>query len=175
MALLSLEEDDVLEGAHHVEHIIKLVQGDHLARMQVILTQLQEGDLHDATHGIEDMLAGTAQLGLTPEAVHLQMALSGLRVEDIEGAIDHMNHFLDTATGTQRQEGLAILAAIQTNEFQEAEHTLEELLGVQGEEHTDEEEEHANDEGEEHTDEEEEHADDEGEEHTDGEEGQADE
>ncbi|MCH8090239.1 MAG: cytochrome c, partial [Chloroflexi bacterium] len=60
MALISLEEDEIIEAIHHVEHIIGLVQGIHLARMQEILQQLQEGDVHDGVHGIQDMLAGTA-------------------------------------------------------------------------------------------------------------------
>jgi hypothetical protein len=37
MALISLEEGEIAEGVHHLESIIELVQGAHLARMQEIL------------------------------------------------------------------------------------------------------------------------------------------
>ncbi|MFQ5875072.1 MAG: c-type cytochrome, partial [Dehalococcoidia bacterium] len=144
MALLSLAENEVPEAIHHVGHIIELVEGDHLARMQAILQQLEEGEIHEAAHGIQVMLAGTAVPGLSVTQMHLQMALSGIRVEDLEGTIHHMNHFLETAQGTMREQGQAILAAIQSQELPEAEHLIEELLGVEGEEH---EEGHTDEEG----------------------------
>ncbi|MEE9248012.1 MAG: cytochrome c [Dehalococcoidia bacterium] len=142
MALLSLEEDEITEGLHHVEHIIELVQGTHLARMQEVLQQLQGGEFHDATHGIQDMLAGTAESGLATEAMHLQLALSGLRVEDVEGASHHLEHFLQTASGAAKEQGEVILEALQSQEMQEAEHMIEELLGID-EDHGD--EDHADD------------------------------
>ncbi|MEE9248028.1 MAG: cytochrome c [Dehalococcoidia bacterium] len=141
MALLSLEEGEITEGIHHVEHIIGLVQDTHLARMQEILQQLQEGEVHDATHGIQDMLAGTAEQDLSVGEMHLQMALSGLRVEDVEGASHHLGHFLEVATEDQVQQAQAILDAIHGLEFENAEHEIEELLGIDedhgGEDHAD--------------------------------------
>ena len=161
MALLSLEEGEIIEGIHHVEHIIGLVQGAHLARMQEVLQQLQEGEVHDGTHGIQDMLAGTAEQDLSLGEMHLQMALSGLRVEDVEGASHHLGHFLEVATENQTQQAQAILDAIHGLEFENAEHEIEELLGtVDEDDHADDEDDHADDEDD-HADDEDDHADDE--------------
>ncbi|MCH9036403.1 MAG: cytochrome c [Chloroflexi bacterium] len=154
MALLSLEEGEIIEGIHHVEHIIGLVQGAHLVRMQEVLQQLKEGEVHDGTHGIQDMLAGTAEQDLSVGQMHLQVALSGIRVEDAEGASHHLAHFLEVATEDQAQQAQAILDAIQGLEFENAEHEIEELLGADDAGHADDEEDH--------TDDEEDHADDEG-------------
>ena len=130
MALLSLEESAVPEAIHHVNHIIDLVEGEHLARMRTILQQLEAGDIHESTHGIQDMLAGTADPALSVERMHLQMALSSLRVDDAEGAMHHVSHFLETATGEEAQQAQGILDAVRQLEFQEAEHLIEELLGT---------------------------------------------
>ena len=141
MALLSLEEGDVPETIHHVNHIIELVKGEHLARMQAILQQLEAGDIHESTHGIEDMLAGTADPALSVDRMHLQMALSSLRVDGIEGAMHHVSHFLQTATDEEAQQAQGILDAVHQLQFQEAEHLIEELLGAAEEDgHAEEEE-----------------------------------
>ncbi len=142
MALLSLEEDDIAEAIHHVVHINELVEGEHLVRMQAVLQQLQGGDFHEATHGIQEMLAGTAESDLATGAMHLQLALSGLRVEDVDGAVHHLEHFLQTTTGIAKERGEAILQALQSQDMEEAEHIIVELLGID-EDHAD--EDHADD------------------------------
>ena len=122
---------------------------------------MQDGEFHDATHGIDDMLAGTAEPGLTAEQMYLQMALSGIRVEDVEGASHHLGHFLEFATDDQVQQAQAILDALHVLEFENAEHEIEEFLGTEDAGHADGEDDHADDEDD-HTDNEEDHADDEG-------------
>ena len=127
MALLALEAGDVAEAVHHVEHIIELVEGDHLARMQHVLQELEEGHTHDAAHTIEDMVAGT----VFPELVELRMhlLLSAVRVDDGVNAVHHLDHFLELASPEDLSKGRGVLAHLQGGEFHEAEHELEELLG----------------------------------------------
>ncbi|MEE9261834.1 MAG: cytochrome c [Dehalococcoidia bacterium] len=129
MALLAIQVDDIPEAMHHVAHINALVTGEHLRQMEEVLTMLEGGQLHDAEHTIEGMLAGTAVIDLTPEAMHLQLALASVGVEDVTNAIHHTEHFLDLATDQQREAAEEILDLLQAENFREAEHELEELLG----------------------------------------------
>jgi len=138
MALLAIQVDDIPEAIHHVGHIIELVTGEHLHQMEDVLTLLQEGQIHDAEHIIEGMLAGTALPDLTPEAMHLQLALASLGAEDTTEAIHHTQHFRDIAEGRQRDIAQEILNLIRAENFSEAEHQLEDLLGGEQEEHGDE-------------------------------------
>lgn len=162
MALLSLEENEIEEGTHHINHIIDLVTGDHLARMQAILQQLEAGDLHEATHNIEGMLAGTADPTLSIGDMHLQMALSSIRVEDLDAAIHHVEHFIEVEGEGGADQGEVILASLGAQEAHEAEDIIQTILGLSDEEH-------AHEEGDEHA-EEEEHAHEEGKEHVEGDE-----
>ena len=142
MALLALESNDVAETIHHVLHINEMVTGDHLAQMEGVLAELEEGHAHDTIHTIEGMLAGTAVLGLTEEQMHLQLALSAVRVEDTPGALHHVQHFLDMVSGEESEAGQAIMDLLEAGDLREAEHELETLLGA-----VDEGEEHGHDEG----------------------------
>jgi len=154
MALLSLEENEIEEGAHHINHIIDLVTGDHLARMQAILQELKAGDLHEVTHNIEGMLAGTADPTLAIGDMHLQMALSSIRVEELDAAIHHVEHFIEVASEDEANQGEVILAALGAQEAHKAEDIIQTILGLSEGEHADEEDEdHAD--GDEHAEEEE--------------------
>ena len=135
MALLAIQVDAIPEAVHHVAHINELVTGEHLHQMEDVLAMLEGGQLHDAEHTIEGMLAGTAVIDLTPEAMHLQLALASVGVEDFTNSIHHTEHFLDLATDQQREAAEEILDLLRTENFREAEHELEELLGGEQEEH----------------------------------------
>ena len=143
MALLALETDSVDEATHHVEHINELVQGDHLARMLEVLDDLKGGQLHDAEHTIQEMLP-RAGPGLTEDKMHLRLALSALRVNDVINPVHHIDHFLAVAGEDSTAKGLGILALLGDEEFEEAEHELEELLGgdLERGDHDDAEEDH---------------------------------
>ena len=137
MALFATEDEDVQEAIHHVEHIIGLVVGEHLARMQNVLAELVAGNLHDAGHEIEEMLAGVLEDGLSGVTMHLTLALSSVRIDDAKAVAHHMEHFVDSAYTTNREAGNEILASAQAGNLTEAEHELIELLeamGIAGEE-----------------------------------------
>lgn len=132
MALFAIEDGNIEEGRHHVQHIIELTEGDHQARMQNVLTKLETGDLHDAAHEIEGMLAGVLGDGVSEETMHLKLALSSARIGDAEGAVHHVNHFIDVADGAGHEAGEAILALVEAGDLEEAEHELVELLEAAG-------------------------------------------
>ena len=56
MALFALEADNVTEAGHHVDHIMELVESEHLSRMEKIAESLAEGDVHESIHAIQEML-----------------------------------------------------------------------------------------------------------------------
>ena len=128
MALFALEGAESEDAIHHVEHIVELVSGDHLARMLEVFDDIEAGRTHDATHTIEEMLAGTASQEVTNEILHLQLALSASRIENAASAVHHIDHLLDVSTDDLRAINQQILTFLQTGEFHEAEDLLEGLL-----------------------------------------------
>ena len=76
MALQALEAESTVEAGHHVRHIISLLDdADHRARMEQVLEDLNAGQLHDAEHEIEEMLAGTAEPDVVMKALMSGVAL----------------------------------------------------------------------------------------------------
>jgi hypothetical protein len=129
MALFAIEAASLPEALHHVDHIIDLTEGHHLARMQEARKLLGEGNTHEAEPIIEEMATGTESTGLDLTAMHLTMALSALRGDDSNGAIHHLGHFLEMADPDQLQDGERILALMHQGRTLDAEHQLEDFLG----------------------------------------------
>lgn len=132
MALYVLEDEDtadVDDALHHIQHVIELVDEPQRAELQEIEHEVQEGNIHDAGHTIEDILADTPELQTSPEVVHLQLALAAVRVEDVEDAVHHLGHFLDTTTGEQHEHGEEILALLEDEDLADAERRLEAMVG----------------------------------------------
>ncbi|MCH8991983.1 MAG: cytochrome c [Acidobacteria bacterium] len=80
MALTAFESDNVEEAKHHIEHLIGILNGQHLALMQEALSITQLGDYHDAQHLIEGMLSDVQPPDESFAILHLKLGLSGLRV-----------------------------------------------------------------------------------------------
>ena len=140
MTLFAIEDGNKAEAAHHIQHILELVSGDHQVRMEEALAAVEAGDLHDAAHTIEEMLAGVAAGELTEATMHVRLALSAARVEDAANAVHHMEHFVALASGPDGEAAENAMALLQEGEFDEAGHHLEEFLAEVGEaeEHADE-------------------------------------
>ena len=132
MALFAVEDEAYQEAIHHVEHIIGLVAGDHLSRMQNVLVELEAANAHDAAHDIEEMLAGVLEDGRSGATMHLTLALSSVRIDDAEAAIHHLEHFVELASAANVEAGNEILTLVQVGNLTEAEHELIELLEVMG-------------------------------------------
>ena len=130
MTLYVLADEDaenVDDALHHVRHIIDLVEEPQREIMEEVERDLLAGDIHEAEHTIEAMLAD-AEPGPSPNLIHLQLALAAVRVEDEDEATHHLEHFLETATGAQNEQGEEILALVEDGELAEAEHRLEEVI-----------------------------------------------
>ena len=137
MALFALEDGKPPEAAHHVNHVIELVSGEHLDRMQDAIQLIESAELHDAEHLIEGMIAGTAAPGVTSSEMHLRLAASSAVVENAQDAIHHLEHY-SALIDVESPEAAIALEAIElldAGELAEAEHEISELSGVEDEEH----------------------------------------
>ncbi len=149
MALFALEDERPSEAAHHINHVIELVSGEHLARMKDAIQLIEGANLHDAEHMIEGMIAGTAAPDVTGSELHLRLASSSAVVENAEDAVHHLEHYsaligFDSPGAAIALEAIELLEA---GKLADAEHEISELAGVEDEEHDEHENENA---GEEH-------------------------
>src|SRR5215207_3238982 len=130
MAISAIKAGDVEDALHHVGHVIEAVEGEHLEAMEEARDLLRAGDLHEAEHPIEEMLAGRARPDLTLEEIHLRLALTVLERGDASDARHHLNHFLETARGEERERARQVLAALRAGDLHEALDGVQELLGL---------------------------------------------
>ena len=143
MILFALEDESPVEAVHHVDHIISLVVGQHLAQMNEAKEEIEAGDFHDGGHIIENMLAGVQVEDLTPSEMHSSMARSSALIGDSEGALHHLDHISDAlgADPASEEHVAEVRELLESGELTEAAHELEELVGeVHAEEHQEEEE-----------------------------------
>ena len=127
-ALLAIRDDDLADASHHVQHIIAAVDGAHLVAMQEVAELIEAGDVHDAEHEIEGMLAGQAELDLSMEALHLQMALDALANDEIAESVHHLDHFVAASADHEAEEGSEILATIAAGDHHAAEERIAALI-----------------------------------------------
>ena len=78
MAISAITAGDPNDALHHVGHIIERVKGEHLETMEKARALLRQGDLHEAEHLIEEMLAGKAKPELTLAELNLRLALTAV-------------------------------------------------------------------------------------------------
>ncbi|HEU6444519.1 MAG TPA: cytochrome c [Gaiellaceae bacterium] len=130
MAISAIAARDRGDALHHVGHIIEAVKGEHLEAMKEAREHLREGDLHEAEHLIEEMLAGKAEPELSRERLSLRLALTAVDQHDRKEAIHQIRHFLELAKGADRQKGQAVLAHLRGGDLHEAEHGIADLLGI---------------------------------------------
>ncbi len=123
-ALLALRDGAVDDAAHHVEHIIDSVSGDHRVAMQGIRDELQAGNAHDAEHAIEVMLVGNAEQNLSAEVLQLQLSLDALSLQDVAAAMHRIQHYTDLVAGEAAQEADEILQLVGAGAFADAEAAL---------------------------------------------------
>ena len=130
-ALEALKVDDTAEALHHVEHVIELLApGVHRTQMEAIAESLQAGGTHDPEHEIEGMLAGTAEPELTLLQLHLRQGLVALAIDDVADSQHHVAHAQELADESQEERLAEIELLLEEGDFHEAEHEIEELLGI---------------------------------------------
>lgn len=129
MALGALADEDTDEAMHHVGHAIELIEdAEHRRRMEAVLGSLRNGQLHDAEHEIEGMLAGTAEPELGRSELHLQLALGAAQVRDGPEASHHLEHFMSEAGETEREGAREALERIEAGDEEEAGRAIVELI-----------------------------------------------
>lgn len=133
MAISAIAVGDGGDALHHVGHIIETVQGEHLQAMQEARRHLRAGELHEAEHLIEEMLAGKAKPELSRERLSLRLALTAVDQRDRAEAIHQLRHFLELAKGADRQKGEAVLTHLREGDLHGAEHGIADLLGIERE------------------------------------------
>lgn len=132
MALVALEDDSPDEAIHHIDHIIDQVTGQHLAQMEEAKAETEDGNLHEAIHIIENMLAGVQVDDLTPSEMHASLARSSALIDDIDGAMHHLDHIVERLSGDLAFENRVaeIRNLLESGDISEAAHELEELTGT---------------------------------------------
>ena len=93
------------------------------------LEMIESGEVHEAGHIIETMLAGIEQNTLDEPIMHLKLALSSVRVEEPATAAHHLEHYLGLDAGQKNEAGEEILDSLLGDKLLEAEHGIEQLLG----------------------------------------------
>ena len=138
MVLFALEDGQPSEATHHIDHVIDLVAGEHLVRMEDALKLIEGADLHDAEHMIEAMLAGTAAPDVTSPEMHLRLAASSAVVENAEDAIHHLEHYSELVDFDSPESAIAreAIELLEAGELADAGHEISELVGEDDEEHT---------------------------------------
>ena len=142
MTLFALEDDSASEAVHHIDHIINLVTGQHLAQMQEAKEAAEGGHLHEAITTIENMLAGVQVEDLTPSEMHASLARSSVLIDDIDGALHHLVHVMEAISGDSAiaSQVAEIRDLLDSGNISDAAHELEELTGTAHEEEHEEEE-----------------------------------
>jgi mono/diheme cytochrome c family protein len=130
MAITALEGDNTTEAQHHIEHILGIVDGEHLVLMQHADELASDGETHEAQHLIEAMVADVTTPDEDLGTLHLKLALSSLRVGDSDGADHHLDHALGSGGIHDSSEVLEILGLIDSTDLEEAEGHLSVLVGV---------------------------------------------
>ena len=133
MAISAIAVGDRGDALHHIGHIIETVKGEHLRAMQEARRHLRAGELHEAEHLIEEMLAGKAKPELSRERLSLRLALTAVDRRNRQEAVHQLRHFLELAKGAERQKGEAVLAHLREGDFHGAEHGIADLLGIERE------------------------------------------
>lgn len=132
MALGALAAEDSQDALHHIGHILEAVDDREHREALVEARQLvRAGDLHEAEHLIQEMLAGTAEPELGIGRLHLRLALTAVDQGDTEEAIHQVRHFMERAQGPDRRQGEVALDHLRAGELHDAEHAIADLLGVE--------------------------------------------
>lgn len=130
MAISGVKGENAEDALHHVGHIIERVKGEHRRAMREAKRLLAQGELHDAEHLIEGMLAGQAKPELTLADLHLQTALSALAIDNPNDADHHLAHFLELAKGDEPHRVRELRDALRDGSLHEVEDGIRALLGL---------------------------------------------
>ncbi|MFQ5826087.1 MAG: hypothetical protein ACE5IA_01905, partial [Dehalococcoidia bacterium] len=129
MVIYALQDGDTEDALHHIGHILEMeTDHEHLHRMEEAKELIEQGELHEAEHEIEEMLAEHAEPQLPPSKLHLKLALATVEQEDVQETLHHMEQFTQLAGETVAHKVGEVLSLLKEEKLHEAEHEIEEML-----------------------------------------------
>ena len=93
--------------------------------------EIESSDLHEGTHIIENMVAGTQVNDLTPSEMHASLARSSALVGDAEGTMHHLDHISQALSGNPAlaAQMAEIRESLESEDLGDAAHELKDLVG----------------------------------------------
>lgn len=129
MALFALEAGDIHDGSHHLDHILDAAEGQHLRMMEQSKDLLSEGGVHEAEHIIEEMLAGLDEAEIDLPTMHMRLALSSLKADDLTNVVHQVEHFAEVTSEVNHESAQHLLMALTNGDLDNANETMVMLLG----------------------------------------------
>ena len=128
LAMVSLEAGSVDEARAHLQDLIALAERETREKAKEILRFLEEGDLHEAEHELETMLAEAEGGELTTVQLHIVLAIGAFQKIADDDAIGHMEDAINVATGDEKALLEELLADLKAGKSHDVEHELEKML-----------------------------------------------
>ena len=129
LALISLQTTGVDDATAHLRDLVATAEAEVHEEAQTILDLLAAGDLHEAEHQLEVMLAEAEGGEFTEVQLHIVLALSALQAHFDEDAIRHLENAAGAATGEERGTLEDLLDKLEEGHAHDVQHELERLLG----------------------------------------------
>jgi hypothetical protein len=129
LALISLQAGGADDAAAHLHDLDETAEGEGGKQAQVILDLLEAGDLHEAEHQLEGILAEATGGELTEVQLYIVLALAALQAHNDEDAIRHLEDASGAATGEERETLVELLDQLRAGHAHDVQHDLERLLG----------------------------------------------
>ncbi|MBI4243408.1 MAG: cytochrome c [Planctomycetes bacterium] len=131
MALLAIKDGDAEDAKHHLQDALTFVKEPmHKTETEKALNMIAQGKVHDAEHEIEEMAGAESPSGVTMQRFHLILAQRGVEAESATNVKHHLDHFVIKATEAEKKIAQEALELVGKGNFHEAEHEIEELLGM---------------------------------------------
>ncbi|MBI2860739.1 MAG: cytochrome c [Chloroflexi bacterium] len=131
MTLFALKAGDTPDALHHLDHVIDMATDhEHKERAEQARALVAAGNMHDAEHEVEEMLAGKAAPEMGMSQLHVQLAFSSLSAREVDDARHHMEHFMSFASGMDKIKGEEVVKLMDMGDMHEAGHALEQMMGM---------------------------------------------
>lgn len=132
MAVLAIQAGNLEDAAHHVRHALEFnPESEHKQQMEQALAMLEAGEAHEAEHLLQEMVGTLAgeENHKTLAELHLELALAAVEQGDVAEAQHQIGHFLEVATGQDKETGEEIMTFLNARDLEAAEGHIRELLG----------------------------------------------
>jgi cytochrome c551/c552/sulfur relay (sulfurtransferase) DsrC/TusE family protein len=129
LALISLQTGSVDDAVVHLQDLVAAAEGETAEQAQAILDLLAAGELHEAEHELEIMLAEAEGSDLTETQLHIVLALDALQAHNDEDAIRHLANAIQVASGEEKIHLEELLKELEAGNAHDVQHDLERLLG----------------------------------------------